>query len=1188
MSFSSLGVMLALAAMPPVAAAGGVPGPDPASSTPTGRQAVTARLRNTFAGDGSVGGEKTRLVHGFSVRPDGRTAAMVELVDPPAVRVYLRSMQASAMATGAATGPQAATTQALAAARAQVAHLDQVQREIADVLTTSDIAADLIYRVQRVYNGIAVMVDVAKLDEIRTLPGVKAVHPLVPKHLANFTSVPFIGAPQVWNGSPAGATGAGVKVGVIDTGIDYLHADFGGSGGYRNDGTYVSPNWPKNAKVVGGYDFAGDNYDASGASGSTTPTPDPDPMDCDGHGSHVAGTLAGYGENSDGSTFKGPYNASTPISTLGMGPGVAPDAQLYALKIFGCSGTTNLVTPAIDWAVDPNNDGNFSDHLDVVNLSLGSDYGVPDDPDTQAAENAAAVGVIVVAAGGNSGDAFFDVNSPGNADRAISVGAAGDPGVIYADLRVTSPAAIAGDYAGQPALFGPALPSSPITGSLVYTSPGDGCSALSNKSAVSGNVAFMIRGNCNFTVKVKNAQLAGATAAVIVDNVYEPFLVFMAGTDPTITIPSFSISLLDGLTLEGQLPSPGVSVTVLKVDMADTMANFSSRGPRTGDAALKPDVTAPGLQIFSVAARTTNAGVFLDGTSMATPHVSGVMALLRQLHPTWTVEELKALLMNTAGHNVTVYANATPPYVGAGRVGAGRVDVAAAAASQAVAFDADDPGRVSASFGVLEVSENTTVTKNIVVENKSVTPQTYTLGFTPFATIPGVSVSFPGGADLEVPADSSVTFQIQLTADAALMRHTMDPSLATTGEGFARSWFSEVDGDVTLTPGSGSPLRVPIYAAARPVSAMKSLQPTIGLSGSKGTATLGLAGQGLATGTSYPTDILSLVSPFELLEDNPDFATSDARFLGVTSDYQVQVANGKSLADSMIYFGVTFQQAWSSPVPLVGDIYFDVNGDGKDDYDLFVADFSYLSGNPLYDDVYVATLCNLSTASCTAEPVNGITPDVLDSVPMNTNVIVLPVAVPQLGLTAGHSKFSFYFKRTSGTQVRHSFDPTAPGLSFGGPAAAAGSAQPIFPDRPSTVLTVNYSQSDYTADGAQGILLLHHDNAAGQHAEAVGVSFGSCSVSASPVVPTTAGLGTVVPFQANATASSCAGTPSYDWDFGDGSAHSSDANTAHTYARSGSFTWRLFVADGEFSTTQTGTIRVVNPKIRAPRRVLGR
>ncbi|MFI5165335.1 MAG: S8 family serine peptidase [Thermoanaerobaculales bacterium] len=1135
------------------------------------------------------GGAAAALIRGgYTVNADGRVGAMVELADPSAVEVYLKARQVSANATGSVSA-SAVAAQATALAQAQIAHLDQVQREMVATLTSAGIAADVIYRVQRVYNGIAVQVDAAQLDEIRAIPGVKAVHPLVPKKPVNITSVPFIGAPPVWGGLGGGATGAGVKVGVIDTGIDYLHFDFGGSGKYRSDGNYVSSSWPKTAKVVGGYDFAGDNYDASGASGSTTPAPDPDPMDCFGtdasgnmiipHGTHVAGTLAGYGENASGSTFAGPWNASTPISTLGIGPGVAPGAQLYALRIFGCEGSSDLVTQAIDWAVDPNNDGNFADHLDVINMSLGSSYGVPDDPDAVAADRAASLGVIVVAAGGNDNDGYYIASAPGIAGSAIAVAACGDPGVVDSNLHVNSPASIAGVYAAIPADFGGSLPATPVANDLVYAIPANGCSALTNASAVSGKVALIDRGVCNFTVKVKNAQLAGALVAVVTDNQLGTELVIMSGTDSTITIPAVFIDQNDGLTLKANLPSPGVNVSLGGV-LADTVASFSSRGPRFGDAALKPDIAAPGLQILSADAGTTNGGLILDGTSMATPHVSGVMALLRQLHPDWSAEELKALVMNT-GHDVTLYPNATPPLVGPGRVGGGRVDVAAAAQAPAVAFNADDTGLVSVSFGALEVSDTSTLTKHVTVENKSTALLTYAIGFTPFATVPGVTISFPQGSSVTVPGGGSATLDVQLSAVAAAMRHTIDPSVFTTSEGYPRFWQSEEDGYMTLTPASGIALRVPIYAALRPASTMTSLQGGVGLTGSSGTATVDLTGGGVSTGTSFPTDILSVVSPSELVESNSDPSVSDARFVGVASDYQAQVASGKGLADSTIYFSLALQQPWSNPVPVVYEIRIDANRDGTDDFTLYVDDFD--PG----DDVFLSILCSLATSNCTANSINGVTPDVLDTAPYSSNVIVLPVSASDLGLKDGNSRFNFYFDRASGPQAHHTFDPAHPGLSFSGTPVLAGLLQPLFPDLPTGSIQVAYSQPDYTTDNAQGVLLLHHLNASGSQAQSLAVEFGSCSVNASPVVPAAAMRGSAISFQANDTASSCSGAAAYDWDFGDGSPHATEANPLHAYGETGTFTWRLVASRGNFSVTKTGSI-TVNPQVGLARRHLRR
>ncbi len=258
---------------------------------------------------------------------------------------------------------------------------------------------------------------------------------------------------------------------------------------------------------------------------------------------------------------------------------------------------------------------------------------------------------------------------------------------------------------------------------------------------------------------------------------------------------------------------------------------------------------------------------------------------------------------------------------------------------------------------------------------------------------------------------------------------------------------------------------------------------------------------------------------------------------------------------------------------MIGDVYIDVNGDGKPDYDLYITDYSVFTGNPAYDDVYVAALCKISTSMCSLTPLNGVTPDVLDTAPMDTNVVILPVAASDLGLAGGKSKFDFYFNRTVGAQAVHSFDPVHPGLSFGGAFAVAGSGLPVFPDLPSQSVQVSYSQSDYTADKAAGILLLHHHNGAGSHAQSIATEFGPCSVSATATVPTAASAGEAVRFQASPSATSCTGDASYAWDFGDGSG-SAVQNPSHVYAAAGAYGWRLVVSYGNFSVTRTGSITV--------------
>jgi subtilisin family serine protease len=208
--------------------------------------------------------------------------------------------------------------------------------------------------------------------------------------------VPFIGAPAAWQLGPG--LGKGVSIGIIDTGIDYLHADFGGPGrasdyNGNNRNVVESGTFPT-ARVVGGRDFVGDGYNASsGDSAARTPNPDPDPLDCGGHGTHVAATAGGSGVLLSGATYSGPYVAGLDPAQFLVGPGVAPRARLYALKVFGCTGSTALVASALEWAADPNGDGSTADRLDVVNLSLGCDYSCGSTTELSIIENLSGLGV---------------------------------------------------------------------------------------------------------------------------------------------------------------------------------------------------------------------------------------------------------------------------------------------------------------------------------------------------------------------------------------------------------------------------------------------------------------------------------------------------------------------------------------------------------------------------------------------------------------------------------------------------------------------------------------------------------------------------------------------------------------------------------------------------------------------------
>lgn len=747
----------------------------------------------------------------------GPVAIFVELDADPVVETVARA-EASGLGSDAAS----------AEGQTQLARIERSQRSVANRLQALDPGAVTLFQVQRVANGIGMRVDAGSLADVMKLPGVSRVSHLPLRTRDNSFSSQLIGAPTVWNGGGGanGATGRGIRIGSIDTGIDYHHVNFGGPGdGYAaNDPTIITdtpsaaffgPNAPK---VKGGFDFAGDAYD-----GSNEPTPDPDPIDCldpngdGGHGTHVAGTAAGFGTTSAGARFTGPYNSSINFTTLRIGPGVAPEADLYALRVFGCSGSTNLVIPAIEWSVDPNGDGNFADRLDLVNLSLGSDYGRPDDPDALAADTAAKAGVIVVFSAGNSGNTTYVSGGPGASSHAITVASSDDGADIVDAIRVNSPAAVAG---AKPVSFSIAYPwatSPDVSGDLIYI-PGPGTSTGCNVNGASPYSANQLQGRvllvdwapqgsstspCGSVQRSTNAANAGAAGIIMASGVPA----FDASIIGSPVIPAVFTTFTVGEQLKGATGTVGVTFSnslaesqVFRTpDLVDTLSDFSSRGPRGGDSFLKPDLAAPGQGVYSAESLSGSSGATLSGTSMAAPQVAGMMALLRELKPALSVPELKALAMNTAVQDVYGFETGKTPYHAVQRVGAGRIDVPRAAAGTVIAYDAERPELVSVSFGNVEVVSTTTLTRTVTVKNFGAAVQSYGVGFTPDSTIPGVSYSV-SPATISVPAGGTASISVVMRADPAQMRHISDElvELFQGNPPSSRHFIAEAAGTIDL------------------------------------------------------------------------------------------------------------------------------------------------------------------------------------------------------------------------------------------------------------------------------------------------------------------------------------------------------------------------------------------------------
>ncbi|HYU26375.1 MAG TPA: S8 family serine peptidase, partial [Thermoanaerobaculia bacterium] len=742
-----------------------------------------------------------------------RVSVVIELASPPAIESYLNAAAGKSSA--------GALRAAVTAARNEIAVVDAEQQSVVaqvDAIPSSTV----LFTMQRLFNGIAVDVDASQLDAIRRIPGVKSVQPLPIVPRANTSSVPLIGGPDVWRAAaPLGATGKNVKVGLLDTGLDYIHRDFGGDGNYTGK-TFTGSTFPTSAKVAGGIDLAGDAYDPSSSDAAIrTPKPDGDPMDCAGHGSHVGGTIAGFGVKKDNTTYTGPYDVPFDASLFSIGPGVAPEAKLYAVRIFGCGGATGLIGPALEWALDPNKDGDFSDRMDVVNMSLGSDFGSSSNVNTVAADNLAKAGCVVVASAGNSGDTYYITGSPATANHVLSVAASVDALEPADALQVTAPSAIAKaytahhsvnfDFLNKPAVSGTvARPASQLTG----------CSSFptSDRTIITGKIALLdwSDNECGSATRVGNAFAAGAIGVILRHTKNDLDIAIAGATSiPSTLVPKDTGDLIlanlgGGVTAAFNADELG-ALPIVTAANNDLLSSFTSRGPRLDDNGLKPEITAPGQSIWSVRVKSGFRGTSMSGTSMAAPHVTGAMALLKQLHPTWSSDDLKALVMSTASHDLFTGAGHTGSRYAVSRVGAGRIDVASAARTREAFLSTaqSNLGITGISFGAPDVVSTFTASRDGLGLNKgSGTITTYRASYDPAVTQPGVTFTVPD--TVTIPANGSVTFPIRMDATAAAMRHRRDPSLTTQQTNVTRSWLGEASGWVTLTADGKETLRLPV------------------------------------------------------------------------------------------------------------------------------------------------------------------------------------------------------------------------------------------------------------------------------------------------------------------------------------------------------------------------------------------
>ena len=445
-------------------------------------------------------------------------------------------------------------------------------------------------RVQTAHNAIAVSIDASQLTQVASLSGVAKVRPVMNYELDLSATVPYVGATAAQS---RGVDGTGVVVAVLDSGIDYTHRNLGGAGtdAAYTDAYGTATSDPRNttldglfptAKVIGGYDFVGESWPNSPEVG------DPDPIDLEGHGTHVGDIIAGQ-------------------SADGAHKGVAPGAKLMAVKVCSavatsCSGIALL--QGMDFALDPNGDGDTSDAVDVINMSLGSSYGQTEDDLTQAATNAVRLGVVVVTSAGNSANKPYVVGSPSIAPGVISVAQTEVPGAVAIPLVVNSPAAIAGTYANTQTMDWAPV-NAAVSGDVVFY--GRGCPAGSVSAgspadpvvtSPQGKVALIDRGGCSVSLKIDRAAKDGATAVLIGLVAAGDAVSFSYGGGDTF-VPSMVIQQSLSSRIKANIAAP-VNVTISPasgIALIGSMAATSSRGPSMSTQAIKPEIGAPGASL---------------------------------------------------------------------------------------------------------------------------------------------------------------------------------------------------------------------------------------------------------------------------------------------------------------------------------------------------------------------------------------------------------------------------------------------------------------------------------------------------------------------------------------------------------------------------------------------------------------
>ncbi|HYN86518.1 MAG TPA: S8 family serine peptidase [Pyrinomonadaceae bacterium] len=772
-------------------------------------------------------------------------------------------------------------------------------------------AATVQYRFTLVYNGVTLKVPRAAVAAIESMPQVKDVHFNGVKRIALDHSVRYVNAPKAYgkieeltpfDDNREGYEGQGIRIAVLDTGIDWTHPMFGGDPTPPRLGVAPPTAAANNQKVI---------YYMTTTAGL---------IDDYGHGSHAAADAAGYL-----GLAPGPDGLPGTADDVRL-HGVAPQARLMAYKV--CTGSGDCVDAstilAIEDSVSPFTlTGQPKPTAHVINMSLGG-AGGPDDPSATASDNAVLMGTIVVASAGNDGPGEGTVGSPAAGRRVIAVGANTDPGsgVNTADLI--------GGRSGMKAvaLEGSAAIPNDITNNFVYCGLAETADTVPD--SVRGRIALISRGSTVnlpelptvgslgtglFATKAANAQAKGATAVIFINNVDGELT---AATVYAATVPVLGMSKENGEYLRSLLPpTPGaVSTQQLRINneliFSADMADFSSRGPVLGFGQIKPDVTAPGVAVLAATSlvgvpansmQDPSRYIPANGTSFSGPHVAGAAAIVKQAHLDWNADQVRTALINTATNLRD--ASGTPKTDGAQAdsilaQGGGLMDVNHAVNTKAlmgVAGDGVSKPTIlgSHSYGEVPVVGSRTVhTESVTVTISDVSgqPRIYSLDVAHNRDTlrDGIGVS-TDRQSITVPANGSATFNVNATIDGDRIR--------TLAEPIQMQWY------VTARSADGESLRMPFYLKPVPTVPAGAAGEVETLTG---TVVAGDGGLQLAPGVTYvdvPVEVSESTFKLEGRLDFPQVVGGLFHDL----DFQLLDPAGNVIADSANGGGPEFVSA---------------------------------------------------------------------------------------------------------------------------------------------------------------------------------------------------------------------------------------------------------------------------------------